>query len=147
MCSPTDALRSPLPLPERWWSGLKTSLESLADASTHRTNSDQQQVTERIQDRFGHAVDTAVDRWETVHGDLHWSNLVHPQFGLLDWELWGRGPAGTDAATLHCYSRRLLVPAIAKKIHAMFAEELSSPTDLAEPLTRRAHCLLASSPT
>jgi hypothetical protein len=91
---------------------------------------------------------------------------MYPRFGLLDWELWGRGPAGTDAATLHCYS--LLVPAIANKIHAMFADALNSPAgrvsqlyviarmlrrvddgdypDLAEPLTRRAHGLLATSP-
>jgi aminoglycoside phosphotransferase (APT) family kinase protein len=102
-----------------------------------------------------------------VHGDLHWSNLVHPRFGLLDWELWGRGPAGTDAATLYCHS--LLVPATAKTIHSMFADALTSPTgraaqlyivarmlrrvddgdypDLAEPLTRHARGLLASSPT
>jgi hypothetical protein len=91
---------------------------------------------------------------------------VHPRFGLLDWELWGRGPAGTDAATLHCYS---LLPATAKKINAMFADALNSPTgrvaqlyviarmlrrvddgdyypDLAEALTRHAHGLLASTP-
>jgi hypothetical protein len=166
VCSPTDALRSPVPLCETWWSDLKTSLGSLADTRTHRTNSDQQQVTERIHDRFGHAVDTAVNHWETVHGDLHWSNLVHPRFGLLDWELWGRGPAGTDAATLHCHSLR--VPATAKKINAMFADALNSPTgrvaqlyviarmlrrvddgdypDLAEPLIRHAHGLLAFFP-
>lgn len=166
LCSPTDALRSPLPLSETWWSDLKTSLGSLADTGTRRINSDQQQVTYRICDRFGSDVDSTVDRWETVHGDLHWSNLVHPRFGLLDWELWGRGPAGIDAATLYCYS--LLVPATANKIHAMFADALNSPTgrvaqlyvvarmlrrvddgdypDLAEPLTRHACGLLASSP-
>ncbi|MDQ2790972.1 MAG: aminoglycoside phosphotransferase [Pseudonocardiales bacterium] len=163
-CSPTDALRSPLALPRTWWSDLKNSLEFLAGTSTDRTNSNQQQVTQRIQDRFGNAVDTAVFRWETVHGDLHWSNLMHSPCGLLDWELWGRGPAGTDAATLYCYS--LLVPTAAEKVHEVFADALDTPTgrvaqlyviarmlrrvddgdypDLAEPLARHAHGLLLS---
>jgi hypothetical protein len=73
VCSRTDALRSPLPLSDTWWSDLQTSLRSLSNTSTHRTNSDQQQVTEKIHGRFSSAVDTAVDHWETVHGDLHWS--------------------------------------------------------------------------
>jgi hypothetical protein len=109
-CSPTDALRSSLLLSDTWWSD--------------RTNSDQQQITQRIHAHFGDAVDADVDRWETVHGDLHWSNLVHPRCGLLDWQLWGRGPVGTDAATLYCYS--LSVPATARKVYAIFADALNS---------------------
>ncbi|WP_090011488.1 hypothetical protein [Lentzea albidocapillata] len=52
--------------------------------------------------------------WETVHGDLHWANLMGPKFGLLDRESWGRGPAGTDAATLLNYS--LLVPQTVERV-------------------------------
>lgn len=59
-----------------------------------------------------------------MHGDLHWSNLLCPGFALLDWELWGRGPVGTDGATLSCYS--LLVPAVAAKVRDLFADKLDS---------------------
>jgi hypothetical protein len=64
--------------------------EVLASTSTTRTNANQDQITQRITEQFGDALDTTVEHWETVHGDLHWSNLVGPQFGLLDWELWGK---------------------------------------------------------
>ncbi len=62
---------------------------------------------------FSDSTDVRVERWETIHGDLHWANLLTPM-GILDWELWGRGPAGTDAATLYCYS--LAEPAVAQKV-------------------------------
>lgn len=163
-CSPTDTLRSSLSLPDAWWSDLTQAIAILADTTTDRTNSNQQQVTQRITERFGDIIDTTVHHWETVHGDLHWSNLMQPQFGLLDWELWGSGPAGIDAATLLSYS--LLQPPTARKVHAIFADVLGGPTgrvaqlyviarllrriddgdypDLAEPLLRHAHGLLAS---
>lgn len=64
-------------------------------------------------------------QWATIHGDLHWNNLLMPDFGLLDWELWGRGPAGTDAATLYCYS--LLVPEMARTVRENFADILDTP--------------------
>ncbi|MGH3832986.1 MAG: phosphotransferase [Pseudonocardiaceae bacterium] len=44
-----------------------------------------------------------INHWQTVHGDLHWGNLLQPRLGILDWETWGQGPAGTDIATLYCY--------------------------------------------
>lgn len=59
-----------------------------------------------------------------MHGDLHWNNLLRPRLGILDWELWGTGPAGTDAATLYCYS--LLVPRVANLIAQEFADTLDS---------------------
>jgi hypothetical protein len=163
-CSPTDALRSPIALPAQWWNALGQSLDILAATSTTRTNTDQGRVTQRIRERFGDDVETTVDQWETVHGDLHWSNLIGPDFGLLDWELWGRGPKGADAATLLCYS--LLVPAVAAEVRDRFRDVLDTPTgritqlyvvarllrridngdypDLAEPLSKHASSLLAS---
>jgi len=163
-CSPTDVLRLPPALSDQWWSDLVRSVDTLATIRTDRINSDQNRVTQGIRERFDGSIDTTVDQWETVHGDLHWSNLVHPTFGLLDWELWGRGPAGTDAATLLCYS--LLVPDTAEAVHALFADVLDTPTgriaqlyvvtrllrridagdhpDLAEPLTRHAHAVLTT---
>lgn len=97
VCSPTDTLRHPADLPDRWWSDLERSLATLREVPTPRVHADQAKVTQRIQARFGDTVDTKVSQWETVHGDLHWNNLLGPDFALLDWELWGRGPAGTDA--------------------------------------------------
>jgi aminoglycoside phosphotransferase (APT) family kinase protein len=61
-----------------------------------------------------------------VHGDLHWNNLLRPELGVLDWEGWGRGPAGTDAATLLHAS--VLAPATYRVVRSVFAEVLDSPT-------------------
>jgi hypothetical protein len=161
-CSPTDALRGQPDLSARWWADLDGAIATLASTPTHRVNADQDKVTRRIRERFGD-VDTTVTRWATVHGDLHWSNLLRPRFGLLDWELWGTGPVGTDEATLYCYS--LLVPTVAERVHHLFAGTLDTPAgrlaqlyvlarllgridggdypDLAEPLHHHADSILA----
>ncbi len=163
-CSGTDVLRSDPDLSEAWLADLRRSLDTLALTSTERMHADQERVTERIRGRFGGAVDTTVTQWATVHGDVHWSNLMRPGFGVVDWELWGRGPAGTDAATLLCHS--LLVPEVAETVRTLFADVLDTPTgrvaqlyvvarllrridggdypELAEPLGRVASSLLAS---
>lgn len=164
-CSPTDALRHQINLSTQWWTDLDTAVTTLATTPTHRINADQDKVTRRIRERFGD-VDTTVTQWTTVHGDLHWANLLRPQFGLLDWELWGTGPTGTDEATLYCYS--LLVPRIAQHVHDLFTETLDTPTgriaqlsvlarllaridggdypDLAQPLHHHADTILADLP-
>lgn len=125
-CSPTDVLRQAVDLPDAWWAELRRTVDTIAYTPTERTNADQDKVTNRLRQRFGDAVDPVVSQWETVHGDVHWSNLMHPDFGLLDWELWGRGPAGTDAATLLCYS--LLVPETAERVRATFNDVLGTPS-------------------
>jgi hypothetical protein len=125
-CSPTDVLRTSVSVTATWWSDLVHALDRVAQTRTDRVNSDQDGVSRRIRERFGDGADSTVHRWETVHGDLHWSNVVQPCFGLLDWDLWGRGPAGTDAATLLCYS--LLVPEVADHIRDTFAGTLDTPT-------------------
>jgi hypothetical protein len=66
-----------------------------------------------------------VHRWETIHGDLHWSDLLMPDFGLPDWELWGSVPASYDEATLYLFS--LLTPAIAHRVGEVFRDVLDSP--------------------
>lgn len=124
-CSPTDVLHADPGLSDAWLSEMKRSLATLAATSTERTNADQERVTERIRGRFGVGVDSTVTQWSTVHGDLHWSNVMRP-FAVLDWELWGRGPAGTDEATLLCYS--LLVPKVAETVRNLFADVLNTPT-------------------
>lgn len=125
-CSPTDALRSKPDLAPEWWTDLATALDTLADVGTNRVHTDQAKIDQRIAERFGPHLDTTVTSWETVHGDLHWSNLLGPHFGLLDWELWGGGPAGLDAATLHCFS--LLHPHTAHEVRDRFAAKLDTPT-------------------
>jgi hypothetical protein len=122
--SPTDVLRHAVDLPASWWADLRRSIDQLRVAGTERVNADQELITKRALDAFGE--DLRIDRWETVHGDLHWSNRLAPHLGILDWELWGRGPAGTDAASLLCHS--LLVPAVAERVHATFADVLDTPT-------------------
>lgn len=122
-CSPTDALRTPIELPETWWAELRHTLTTLRTVPTIRF-AGQPAVSRRARDVLG--VDIQVERWETVHGDLQWTNLLAPEFGLLDWEMWGRGPAGTDAANLYCMT--LLVPEVAAEVHDVFADVLDTPT-------------------
>ncbi|WP_030469054.1 hypothetical protein, partial [Lentzea aerocolonigenes] len=119
-CSPTEALR----LPDEWWTDLRKTTDVVAAMPTDRVNTDQGEVTGRIQHHYGNSVDPIVRRWETVHGKLHWANLMGPEFGLLDWEQWGRAPAGTDAATL--LSDSLVVPEVAERVRDVFADVLDS---------------------
>lgn len=124
MCSPTDTLRHPVGLSGTWWSELRRTIGVVRSTPTVRVSANQEKIDGRVQTTFGNRVRLHVEHWETVHGDLHWANLLTPDFGLLDWELWGRGPAGTDAATLYCYS--LLVPAMARAVHRVFADVLDT---------------------
>lgn len=162
-CSPTDVLRTPPDVSAAWWNDLRQSVDILAATHTERTYADQTRVTDRIRARFGDTVDTTVTQWATAHSDLHWSNLMRPDFGILDWELWGTAPEGTDAATLRCYS--LLVPTVAAQVHDLFADKLDTSSgrvaqlnvaarllnridggdypDLAVPLHRHVNDLLA----
>ncbi|KJK43564.1 aminoglycoside phosphotransferase [Lentzea aerocolonigenes] len=123
-CSPTDVLNQAVDLPDEWWTRLRRTIQTVAATPTDRINADQALVTGRIQQHFGNSVSPVVRQWETVHGDLHWANLMGPDFSLLDWESWGRGPVGTDPATLLCYS--LLVPETADRVRNTFAHVLDT---------------------
>ncbi|KPI17953.1 hypothetical protein OK074_8050 [Actinobacteria bacterium OK074] len=116
-CSPTDTARPGLDPSDGWWNGLHDALLRLASTPTQRISTDQDKVDLRVHAAFGDDADVRIQRWETVHGDLHWANLLDP-LSILDWELWGRGPVGTDAATLYCYS--LPVSGLAQKVHDHF---------------------------
>lgn len=124
-CSATDVLRNAIDLPDMWWAELRRTMDVISATPTSRLSANQEKVTRRVEAVFGGSLDMRIQSWATVHGDLHWSNLLGPRFGLLDWEWWGRGPAGTDAATLHCYS--LLVPTIARRVRDIFADVLDTP--------------------
>jgi hypothetical protein len=152
-------------LGEAWWNDLRSSLAALAVFATERVGMPQAHLSRRIGEVFGDAVDTAVDEWATAHADLHWANLTAPECRLLDWEDWGRGPRGLDAATLWGHS--LLVPALADRVLEEFDEDLSTrsgrlarllfcanvlrlarratvPSPLAEPARKAADDLLSS---
>ncbi|PRW62956.1 aminoglycoside phosphotransferase [Actinopolyspora mortivallis] len=122
-CAAENVLRQELDLPESWWHRLRGSLDTLADFPTDRRHKTEPEITGRL-NRIG-ARRPVLD-WETVHGDLHWANLLQPELGLLDWSLWGRGPAGTDAATLYCYS--LLAPRTAATVWHTFVDILDAPS-------------------
>ncbi|MGH3871679.1 MAG: aminoglycoside phosphotransferase [Pseudonocardiaceae bacterium] len=131
-CSPTDVVRTEVALSDQWYSELRRSLHRLAGVPTTRTTVTQTRVDGLVRAAFGQHRTLHVNRWETVHGDLHWSNLLQPQLGILDWEMWGRGPAGTDAATLYCHS--LLDPGMTHRAHDEFAEILDSPNGVVAQL-------------
>lgn len=95
-----DSLRLPL----RWWSALTSTLQHIRATPTERMTEPRDRIDARLRDALGDDVALPELRWETVHGDLHWQNLLAEPFGLLDWEFWGRGPACLDEATLYCAS-------------------------------------------
>ncbi|MCK2241882.1 MULTISPECIES: phosphotransferase [unclassified Crossiella] len=124
-CSPTDVLHRDVNLANAWWANLHRSVDRLAATPTERVHADQDKIDARLRKAFGDHVVIQVEQWETVHGDLHWANLLSPELVILDWESWGRGPVGTDAATLYCYS--LLIPSAARTVHEVFADVLDTP--------------------
>ncbi|WP_254069010.1 hypothetical protein [Streptomyces sp. TM32] len=124
-CSPTQELRTEVALPDMWWSELHRSLECLAVQPTDRQATDQATMTRRLRVFFGDRIDPTVTSWTTAHGDLHWNNLHHSEFALVDWEGWGSAPAGYDAAGLYC--RSLLAPHTARRVRATFADILDTP--------------------
>jgi hypothetical protein len=116
-------------LTKPWWSDLKASLGALATVSTERVAMPQHHLTRRIMQVFGdEGLDTEVDEWTTAHADLHFGNLTAPECYLLDWEGWGRGPRGLDAATLWGHS--LLVPSVAHRVQVEFADDLNARSGL-----------------
>lgn len=123
-CSTTDMLTAEPELPAKWWPDLRRSLRIVSAVQTSRECVDAAQLADRIR-RFGTEPDLSAVKWETVHGDLHWANLMRPKLAILDWEWWGRGPAGLDAATLYCYS--LARPATTRRVLETFRDVLSGP--------------------
>lgn len=125
-CSSTDALRTAPELPDAWWADLRSSLGALGRVSTDRF-AERGRANRHVRRVFG---DELADRltpteFGAAHGDLHWANVLGPQFGLVDWEMWGRGTAGMDAANLYMFS--LLVPDIAARVWETFEDVLTSP--------------------
>ncbi|MBA9005932.1 aminoglycoside phosphotransferase [Thermomonospora cellulosilytica] len=158
-CAAHETLTNDPRLPAGWWERLHASLDRLAEHPTQRMPRPPEQITVALRQAYGPDVPTRVERWVTQHGDLRWCNLTRTTPYLLDWELWGLAPAGTDAATLYCTS--LLVPHVAAEVYRQFRHVLDSPDGriaqlcvciqltrhpdcgpLREPLTRLAYRLL-----
>ncbi|MDX3224529.1 aminoglycoside phosphotransferase [Streptomyces sp. ME19-01-6] len=111
-------------LPEQWWADLQTALTNLAAHSTDRVSMGQTHLTRRIHEVYGNEIDTTITNWACAHGDLGYANLCGPDLSIIDWESWGMGPAGWDAACL--WSASLAVPTLAERVQAMFSDILST---------------------
>lgn len=111
-------------LPEQWWIDLRTALTNLAEHSTDRVSMGQSHLTRRIHEVYGDDIDTTITDWVCAHGDLGFANLCGPRLSIIDWESWGMGPVGWDAACL--WSASLAVPTIAERVLSLFSDEVSS---------------------
>jgi hypothetical protein len=109
---------------ELWLNRLRAALQALAvhPAPPHGVDSDD--LGNGSLAFFGVPIDFASVPWTTAHGDLHWGNVTGPDLFILDWETWGRAPAGYDAATLYCTSLRR--PRTARTLRAALADLLDT---------------------
>ncbi|MER7688247.1 phosphotransferase [Streptomyces sp. NPDC097610] len=124
VCSPEPVLRAELRLPDAWWANLRTELTTIAATPTGRIAVRQEWIDRAVPQYTGRPA-PAITRWTTAHGDLHAANITCEGPWLLDFEGFGRAPAGYDPAMLYAYS--LLAPATAARIRTEFPV-LDSPT-------------------
>lgn len=125
VCSNTPTLRHKPSLDDGWFDELRNSLTALDNHKTDRPGSSQDFITRRINEYVSEKVDTKVDVWTTVHGDIHWANITTPELWILDWEGWGLGPFGLDAAVLWAYS--LMYPSVAERVYKNLRNWLDTP--------------------
>lgn len=111
---------------DQWLSDLTRALHTLAEHPVPAAGVDAGYVNDGIRAFFGVDLDIASVSWTTAHCDLHWGNLTAPTLTILDWETWGRAPAGYDAAMLVCTS--LANPALARRISQALSEFLDTRT-------------------
>lgn len=110
---------------ERWLTDLDQALQALSAHSVPNHGVDASYVNDGIRAFFGIEIDVAAVPWTTAHCDLHWGNLTAPRLVILDWETWGRAPAGYDAASLLCAT--LMYPDSAETIRRKLAHFLDTP--------------------
>jgi hypothetical protein len=126
VCSASPKLQGPISFPNDWWRQLRSSLDAVAATGADRVSVRQDLVTRRLDWVSGGTVPTEVRVFTASHGDMHWANVTSGTCVLLDWEGWGLGPVGLDAAMLHAYS--LLVPETAARVFETFADVLDTPS-------------------
>lgn len=122
--SSSMVLNTELELSDRWLTRLSTALSALAAHPLPHRGLDADYVNHGLMAFFGITVDFEKIPWTTAHCDLHWANVTAPDLYILDWETWGRAPAGYAAATLYCASLRC--PETAKRIHDALAYVLDT---------------------
>ncbi|MFD0564472.1 hypothetical protein ACFQ2M_22530 [Kitasatospora saccharophila] len=110
-------------LTEEWWCTLRRAISSLGRAQGERTTVRDSWIEKAFPQFLGIPAPEKVER-ATGHGDLHWGNLTAP-LNILDWERWGLLPVGYDPGLL--YVNSLLVPEVAARIRAEFADVLDTP--------------------
>ncbi|MFH9561251.1 hypothetical protein ACH4K7_33460 [Streptomyces globisporus] len=121
--SGTPVLDQDIPLPNAWWSELKSALGTLTTVPTDRESVRQNWVDRNLR-RFLGIGPIRIRETTTGHADLHWANLTRAPLVVLDWENWGRLPVGYDLGLLHAYS--LAAPATAARIRREFAYVLDT---------------------
>ncbi|MBV9013429.1 MAG: hypothetical protein JO272_15560 [Pseudonocardiales bacterium] len=124
LVSATPQIDTDPELADEWWAQLTRSLSALGLHKTTRVGVRQDLVNRRIAEFAGERVDPLIEEWTTAHADLHWANVTASDLHILDWEGWGVGPRGLDAATLWAYS--LLVPPVAERIQTEFNRDLAT---------------------
>ncbi|WP_427895777.1 hypothetical protein ACQHIV_18020 [Kribbella sp. GL6] len=111
---------------DRWLTDLNHALHALAAHPLPGHGTDASYVNDGIRAFFGLEVDIAQVPWTAAHCDLHWANLTAPNLTILDWETWGKAPAGYDAASLLCVT--LPYPTLARRLRTALADFLTTPT-------------------
>lgn len=109
-----------------WLAQLRAALNAIAAHPLPHQGLDPDYLNHGLMAFFGVTVDFMAVPWTTAHNDLHWANITAPDLFILDWETWGRAPAGYDAATLYCTS--LLCPETAKRVYGALASVLDTPS-------------------
>lgn len=118
------ALTREVNLPDPWWSELAAALNTLALVPTTRQAVPQRWIDNTFPRYLG-IPPVTITHWVTGHADLHWANLCGPTLAVLDWEGWGRVPAGYDPGLLCAYTLR--APATAARARSAFAHVLDTP--------------------
>ncbi|GAB3117725.1 hypothetical protein GCM10027160_28670 [Streptomyces calidiresistens] len=122
VCSPHPVIRAPLDLPDTWWPDLRADLAVIASTPTDRVAVRQEWIDRAVPAFTGRPA-PQITHWATAHGDLHPGNISRAG-EILDWEGWGRAPAGYDPALLLAYT--LLEPATADRVRRTFADLLDT---------------------
>jgi hypothetical protein len=112
-------------LSDQWLSSLSQALRALAAHQLPGQGLDASSVNDGIRAFFGLDVDVSLVPWTVAHCDLHWGNLTAPSLTILDWETWGKAPAGYDAASLICAT--LPYPQLTHRLRTALAEFLDTP--------------------
>jgi hypothetical protein len=83
---------------------LSVALRSLGKVQTQRVNTRTDLVRRRLSECWALDLDPSPYWGDTIHGDLHWTNLTGPHLSILDWEGWGKGLCHQDVAFLVAFS-------------------------------------------